>query len=87
MPLTRSKVTSQGQISIPVEVRKKLGIGPGSILEWDEEGDRIVVRRSGTFSSQDIHKALFGGKVPKARTLAELKEGIRREIRRRHAVR
>ena len=87
MPLSRSKVTSQGQISVPVEVRQKLGIGPGSILQWEEEGGRIIVRRSGTFSSEDIHRALFPPQGPKKRTLDELKEGIRRHARERHARR
>jgi AbrB family looped-hinge helix DNA binding protein len=45
--LAQSKVTAQGQISVPVEVRRKLGIGPGSVLEWDEEGDAVVVRKAG----------------------------------------
>jgi AbrB family looped-hinge helix DNA binding protein len=85
MPLSRSKLTSQGQISVPVDVRRKLGIGPGSILQWEEEGDKIVVRRSATFSSEDIHRALFSRKGPKKRTLDELKEGIRRHARERHA--
>jgi antitoxin PrlF len=87
MALSRSKVTSQGQISIPLEVRKKLGIAPGSILEWEEEGDKVVVRRAGTFSSQDIHRALFAGRAPRRRTLDELKEGIRRRVRERYALR
>jgi AbrB family looped-hinge helix DNA binding protein len=38
MALARSKVTAQGQISIPAGIRKRLGIAPGSILEWDEDG-------------------------------------------------
>ena len=87
MRLSRSKVTSQGQISIPVEVRKKLGITPGSILEWEEEGDNVVVRRAGTFSSQDIHEALFSGRKPQHKNLEELKEGIRQFVRKRHAGR
>jgi antitoxin PrlF len=87
MPLSRSKVTSQGQISVPVEVRRKLGIGPGSVLEWNEEGDKITVRRAGTFSSEDIHHALFPAQPPERRTLEELKEGIRRHVRERHARR
>ena len=49
MALAHSKVTSQGQISIPLDIRRRLGIGPGSILEWDEEGGKIVVRRSARF--------------------------------------
>jgi AbrB family looped-hinge helix DNA binding protein len=87
MALAHSKVTAQGQISVPVDVRRKLGIGPGSILEWDEDGDKIVVRRSGRFSSEEIHQALFPKKKPKTRTLAEMKAGIRRYVRKRHARR
>ena len=87
MALAHSKVTAQGQISVPVEVRRKLGIGPGSVLEWEEDGDRMVVRRAGRFSSEDIHQALFGVETPEARSVAELKEGIRRYVRKRYARR
>ena len=75
MAIAQSKVTAQGQISVPVDVRRKLGVGPGSILE--EDGDRIVVRRAGRFSSAEIHQALFGAKPPQRRSLKDLKEGIR----------
>jgi AbrB family looped-hinge helix DNA binding protein len=85
MALAHSKVTAQGQISVPSDIRRKLGIGPGSVLEWDEEGDKIVVRRSARFSSEDIHRALFPGQTPKSKTLAEMKEGIRRRARERYA--
>jgi AbrB family looped-hinge helix DNA binding protein len=85
MALAHSKVTSQGQISVPRDIRRKLGIGPGSVLEWDEEGDKIVVRRSARFSSEDIHRALFAERAPKSKSLAEMKEGIRRRARERYA--
>jgi antitoxin PrlF len=84
MALAHSKVTAQGQISVPADVRRKLGIGPGSILDWEEEDGKIVVRRSARFSSEDIHRALFPKRAPAARTLAELKEGIRRRARERY---
>jgi AbrB family looped-hinge helix DNA binding protein len=85
MALAHSKVTSQGQISVPIGVRRKLGIGPGSILEWDEVGDQIVVRRSARFTSEEIHRALFPAGAPKSRTVDDMKEGIRRRARERHA--
>jgi AbrB family looped-hinge helix DNA binding protein len=85
MALAHSKVTAQGQISVPIDVRRKLGIGPGSILEWDEDGDQIVVRRLARFTSNDIHRALFPARAPKSRTVDDMKEGIRRRIRKRHA--
>ena len=78
-------VTAQGQISVPVDIRRKLGIGPGSILEWEEEGDKVVVRRAGSFSSEDIHQALFGARTPEARSVEELKEGILQYARKRYA--
>ena len=87
MALAHSKVTAQGQISVPAGVRRKLGIGPGSVLEWDEDGEKIVVRRSVRFTSQDIHRALFPTLAPKSRTLDDMKEGIRRRVRERHARR
>jgi AbrB family looped-hinge helix DNA binding protein len=87
MAIGHSKVTSQGQISVPVDVRRKLGIGPGSILEWDQDGDQIVVRRSARVTSEDIHRAVFPEGMPKSRNADELKEGIRRRIRERHARR
>ena len=84
MTLAHSKLTAQGQISVPVEVRRRLGVGPGSILEWDEENDEIVVRRAARYTSQEVHRALFPS-PPRPRTLEELKEGIRRYVKRRHA--
>jgi AbrB family looped-hinge helix DNA binding protein len=87
MALAHSKLTSQGQISVPIDIRRKLGVGPGSILEWDEVGDQIIVRRSARFTSEDIHRALFPERAPKSRTVDEMKEGIRRRARERHAYR
>lgn len=84
MAIAYSRLTAQGQISVPKEVRRKLGIGPGEVLEWEEEGERIVVRRAGRYSSEDLHRALFE-KEPEPRTLAELKRGISRHVKSRHA--
>lgn len=84
MKVAQSRVTAQGQISVPVEVRKKLGIGPGSILEWNAEGDQIIVRRAGRYTSADIHRTLFPEGKPKGSPV-DTKEAIRRYIRKRHA--
>ena len=86
MTIAQSKLTAQGQISVPAAVRKKLGVGPGSTLEWQEEDDKIVVRRVGRFTSTDLHEALFAS-PPAARSLAELKQGLKTHAKRRHARR
>jgi len=72
---------------VPAEVRRKLGIGPGSVLEWNEEGEKIVVRRSARYNWEDVHRALFPDGPPKPRTLAELKQGIKRHVLGRNARR
>jgi AbrB family looped-hinge helix DNA binding protein len=85
MAIAQSKLTAQGQISVPSEVRKKLGIGPGSVLEWDEQGGHIIVRRAGRYGWSDVRQALFPKGPPQARTLDELREGRLKYIRRKHA--
>ena len=84
MVIAHSKVTAQGQISVPAEVRKKLGVGPGSVLEWDEEGNQVIVRRAGRYTSQDISIALFPEGGSRARPV-EVRDAIRKYIRKRHA--
>jgi AbrB family looped-hinge helix DNA binding protein len=86
MALAHSKVTAQGQVSVPAKVRQRLGVGPGSVLEWDEDGDRVVVRKAGRYSSEDIHRVLFS-KTPRQRTLEDMKTGIREYVKKRHASR
>jgi antitoxin PrlF len=85
MAIAQSKLTAQGQISIPAEVRKKLGIGPGSVLEWEERDDEIVVRRAGKHTSSEVHAALFAGRSPKPHT--SVKDGIRAYMQKKHARR
>jgi antitoxin PrlF len=86
MAIAQSRLTSQGQISVPAEVRKKLGVGPGSVLEWDEQNDQVVVRRAGRYSSEDVHSALFPEERP-TKSPGGVKDGIRKYVRKRHARR
>jgi AbrB family looped-hinge helix DNA binding protein len=83
MAIAQSKVTAQGQISVPAEIRRKLGVGPGSVLEWDEKSGEVVVRRAGRYTSAEVHDALFGRSKPKPKV--NVKEAIRTRTRKRHA--
>jgi antitoxin PrlF len=85
MAITQSKLTSQGQISVPADVRKKLGIGPGSTIEWVEEGDKIVVRRAGKYTFEDIRKVLFPDGQPKRASVKQMKEAIGSGVAERYA--
>lgn len=83
--IAESRITSQGQISIPAEIRKRLGVGPGSTIESDEQDGQILVKRSRKCTSQEIHKILFPNGPPKRGSLKELKEGIASYIDEQHA--
>jgi antitoxin PrlF len=86
MVIAQSKVTAQGQISVPAEIRKKLGVGPGSVLEWDEQGEQVVVRRVARYTSSDVHKALFPEPAVKKNSLS-VKDAVRNAIRKKHGRR
>lgn len=89
MQKVQTKLTSQGQVSVPAAVRSFLHLMPGSVLVWSQEGDRIVVERATRHTTSDVHHALFEGAAPAlpAKTLTELKQGIRQRTQRRHAGR
>lgn len=64
-----------------------MGIGPGSVLEWEERDNEVVVRRAGKYSFEDMHRILFPDGPPPRRSLKELKQGIEEFIREKHARR
>jgi AbrB family looped-hinge helix DNA binding protein len=41
----RAKITSKGQITIPVRIREKLKLKPGHVLEFDEAAGYLKARR------------------------------------------
>jgi antitoxin PrlF len=84
MRIATSKITSQGQVSIPAEVRKLLGVEPGATVEWDQDGDRIVVRRTGKYTFGDIRRIVFGNRKFRRRSLKELNEGKAEYIREKY---
>jgi AbrB family looped-hinge helix DNA binding protein len=90
MQKVQSKLTSQGQVSVPAAVRSFLHLMPGSVLVWSQDGDRIVVERAKRHSTAEVHQALFADATSvseSAKTLNELKQGIRVRMQRQHARR
>ena len=56
MLIAMSKVTKQGQISVPVEVRRDLGIRPGTELIWDRKENGEYVVRPKRLTLADLHE-------------------------------
>jgi AbrB family looped-hinge helix DNA binding protein len=41
----KATVTSKGQITIPQRLRRRFGLQPGTVLEFDEEAPVLTARR------------------------------------------
>jgi AbrB family looped-hinge helix DNA binding protein len=50
-------LSSKGQVTIPVDVRGRLGIEPGDIVVYEVENDRVILRRGEPFDVA-FHAAL-----------------------------
>ncbi len=51
-----SLISEKGQITIPKEIRDKLGIVQGDRLIFDLKGNTIIIRKSGTNKISEILK-------------------------------
>jgi bifunctional DNA-binding transcriptional regulator/antitoxin component of YhaV-PrlF toxin-antitoxin module len=76
--LARSKVTTQDQTSVPVEVRKRFGIKSGCELGWYEEGGRLYVDLARTHTLADVRAALKS--KPDTQPNLNIKEGIKTHL-------
>ena len=54
------RVTEKGQVTIPKEIRDRLGIGPGSEIDFVEDGGsvKIVAANSGQFDEEAFRRTL-----------------------------
>jgi len=83
MSIAESKITAQGQISIPAKIRKKLGLAPGSVLEWYEQGCEVFVRRASKYTSKNIHEAIFSA-TPQVKSASDIRQGVQNRMRRKY---
>lgn len=60
-----AKVTSKGQITIPIEIRRKLGIKAGSKVLFLEENGRIYLTNSSMEALREA-QAAFAGEAEQA---------------------
>ena len=75
--MSSATMTSKGQITIPAEVRDKLGLDPGDRVQFIEirEGEFSIVPATGS-----VHelKGLFRGRRAKPVSLEEMERAIAR---------
>ena len=84
-----AKITLRGQITIPVGIRRKLGVKDGDKLVFIEENGRIVIENSVKVALRDVQEAFQGeaerlGLKDEQDVVAMVKE-VRKEKRGIHA--
>jgi AbrB family looped-hinge helix DNA binding protein len=79
--LLKSKVSSKGWVVIPALLRKRFGIEPGTSIEFQEIGERIVLIPE----SKDPVDALYGKLAGKRSLTKALLEERTKEMRREEA--
>ena len=70
----KSKVTDRGQITIPMQLRRRMGILPGQLLEFREEEGHIAVLK---VLDEDPVGAVYGILPNDGRTTDEIVERLR----------
>lgn len=55
-----AKVTSKGQITIPVDIRKRLGIREGDKVLFIEENGRIIIMNASMQALREAQLAMSG---------------------------
>jgi AbrB family looped-hinge helix DNA binding protein len=71
----KAKVAERGQVTIPKKLRKRLGIRPGTVLEFHEEEGRLVARKATT---TDVVNQIYGS-LGKGRRTDDLIDELRGE--------
>lgn len=55
-----ARITSKGQITIPIGIRKKLNLKEGDKVIFIEEGDKIVVANSSMIALKELQEGMKG---------------------------
>lgn len=78
--MTTSSLTVKGQVSIPVRLRKMLGLAAGDRVRFSEDGGRVYLEKEPDIS------AIFGVvKARKSATLAQMDAAIVQGWRKKRA--
>jgi AbrB family looped-hinge helix DNA binding protein len=40
------KITTKGQVTIPMQIREQLGLHPGSVVEFSVDGDAVRITKA-----------------------------------------
>jgi AbrB family looped-hinge helix DNA binding protein len=79
-------MTSKGQITIPKDVRERLGLEPGDRVVFVVHSDQDVALKPAKTDVRELHGMLYR-KGRRPRSVEEMDEGIVRSLAERHTRR
>ena len=66
-----AKITSKGQVTIPVDIRNKYGLTEGSKVLFLEEGDRVYLMNSTMMALAELQQSFAGAAAEAGLTCEE----------------
>ena len=79
-----AKVTTSGQITIPVQIRRRLGIKEGDKIMFMEEGNKVIILNSSHIALEKLQSAMEEEAVKAGindeEDVVELCKKVRREL-------
>jgi len=49
-----AKLSSKAQVVIPADIRRKLGLRPGDLVELQARGDAVIIRKAARSTSEAV---------------------------------
>jgi AbrB family looped-hinge helix DNA binding protein len=69
----KARVAERGQVTIPKPLRERLGVMPGTVLEFSEEQGRLIAVKSASADPVAAVMGCLGRKIDTDAVLAELR--------------
>jgi AbrB family looped-hinge helix DNA binding protein len=80
-----TRLSTKGQIVLPKNIRASRAWGPGTEFTVEETGDGVLLRAARPFPETDLEEVAGCLRSKgKAKTVAQMKASIAREVVRRH---
>ncbi len=69
----KARVAERGQVTIPKRLRERLGVKPGTILEFSEEHGRLIAVKSGGADPVTEVRGCLGNRIDTDAIMAQLR--------------
>jgi len=73
MKSMKARVAERGQVTIPKRLRERLGVKPGTVLEFSEDHGRLIAVKSGGIDPVGEVLGCLGKKLDTDSVMAQLR--------------